>query len=77
MKTMEQATNKRTKQGEKRVKTMIQSAETEQKKRKPSDNESDLNAQEYKSRKKKSKIQVSEEQTAGRNASTRYQYCWL
>jgi hypothetical protein len=28
----------------KRVKTMIQTAETEQKKRKPSDNESDLNA---------------------------------
>jgi hypothetical protein len=40
---------------------MIQTAETEQKKRKPSDIESDLNAQEYKSRrKKKSETQVSE-----------------
>ena len=43
------------------TKIMIQTAETEQKKRKPSDNESDLNAQEYKSRKKKSETQVSEE----------------
>jgi hypothetical protein len=45
----------------KRAKAMIQTAETEQKKRKPSDIESDLNAQEYKSRKKKSETQVSEE----------------
>ena len=45
----------------KRTKTMIQTTENEQKKRKPSDNESDLNAQEYKSRKKKSETQVSEE----------------
>jgi hypothetical protein len=40
---------------------MIQTAENEQKKRKPGDYESDLNAQEYKSRKKKSETQVSEE----------------
>ena len=43
------------------VKPVIQSAETAHTKRKPSDNESDLDAQEYKSRKKKSETQVSEE----------------
>jgi hypothetical protein len=45
----------------KRGETMIQTADNEHKKRKPSDSESDLNAQEYKSRKKKRETQVTEE----------------
>ena len=60
------------------MKTMIQAAvENAHKKRKQSDNESDQDAQEYKSRKKNRETTVIEAQTIRRNASTRDQYYWL
>jgi hypothetical protein len=60
------------------MKTMIQTAaENAHKKRKQSDNESDQDAQEYKSRKKNRETTVIEAQPIRRNASTRDQYYWL